>query len=59
MCRLVNLQELDIKNNRLTSLPKDIGKCRFLRILALSNNNLKELPSTIGQLSLLEELNLQ
>uniref|UniRef100_A0A1J3JUY3 LRR receptor-like serine/threonine-protein kinase GSO1 n=1 Tax=Noccaea caerulescens TaxID=107243 RepID=A0A1J3JUY3_NOCCA len=39
-CGLINLQELDLSNNALTSMPNCLGNLSRLRTLELSNNQL-------------------
>ncbi len=41
---------LGLANNRLTSLPKEIGQLKTVHELVLSNNRLTRLPKEIGQL---------
>jgi len=50
------IQELDLSNKGLTSLPAEIGELTHLKILNLSYNNLTELPSSICNLISLEKL---
>ncbi|EMO32618.1 leucine rich repeat protein, partial [Leptospira santarosai str. HAI821] len=45
-------------NNRLTTLPKEIGKLQNLKELNLNKNQLTTLPKEIGKLQNLKELNL-
>jgi internalin A len=52
------LEKLDIGENRLISLPPEIGQFVSLRILNISNNKLQCLPVQIGELTNLETLNL-
>merc|ERR1712183_945464 len=47
---LTSLKVLDIHNNRLKNLPKEIGELHCLQNLNVSNNLLTELPQTIGKL---------
>lgn len=39
------LETLDVRRNRLTSLPVSIGRCRRLRTLRVASNELRTLPS--------------
>ncbi|XP_006306633.2 leucine-rich repeat receptor protein kinase EMS1 isoform X1 [Capsella rubella] len=62
ICRLVNLMELDLSSNALTSLPYCLGNLTHLRTLDLSNNTLNGnlsafasgLPPVLEYLSLLD-----
>ncbi|KAL1202027.1 Receptor-like protein 1 [Cardamine amara subsp. amara] len=62
ICRLTNLQELDLSSNSLTSMPYCLSNLTRLRTLDLSGNQLNEnlssfvsgLPSTLEYLSLLD-----
>ena len=54
----MNLQELLIQGNQLTSLPESIGRLSKLKILYLSVNQLTHLPKSIGQLHRLQTLYL-
>ena len=59
LCDIDSLEELDAKNNKLTSLPHQIGQLHGLVVLTLTNNQLEQIPSSIGDLVNLEELSLQ
>ena len=59
VCQLKKLIELDVKNNRLASLPECLGNLKCLNTLCLTNNLLTSLPSSIGKLSELQELSIQ
>ncbi|CAL8276336.1 unnamed protein product [Merluccius merluccius] len=54
---LMTLKVLDLHENRLTSLPDDIGKLRSLQVLNVEKNQLKTLPESIGDLQFLQTLN--
>ncbi|EMM76696.1 leucine rich repeat protein [Leptospira santarosai str. 2000030832] len=49
---------LDLSENQLTTLPKEIGKLQKLQELYLSGNQLTTLPREIGKLQTLQELGL-
>jgi hypothetical protein len=55
---IVNLQELNLFNNKLKSILNDIGNLVNLQILCLNYNQLTSLPNEIGNLMNLQELNL-
>ena len=59
LCSISSLEELDVKNNKLMSLPHQIGQLHNLAVLTLTNNQLEQIPSSIGDLKNLEELSLQ
>lgn len=59
LCDIDSLEELDAKNNKLTSLPYQIGKLYNLVTLTLTNNQLEHIPGSLGDLVNLEELSLQ
>ncbi|CAN9504751.1 unnamed protein product [Ophioblennius macclurei] len=59
ICALSTLKVLDLHENKLTSLPEDIGKLSTLQILNVEKNRLKTLPESIGDLQLLQTLNLK
>ncbi|XP_034048319.1 E3 ubiquitin-protein ligase LRSAM1 isoform X2 [Thalassophryne amazonica] len=56
---LATLKVLDVHENKLTSLPEDIGRLSSLQILNVEKNRLKDLPHSIGELRLLQTLNLK
>ena len=55
---LINLKELDLCDNQLEEIPKEIGSLINLQKLNLYNNQLKEIPKEIGSLINLQILNL-
>ncbi|KAM9793459.1 E3 ubiquitin-protein ligase LRSAM1 [Syngnathus typhle] len=56
---LVTLKVLDLHDNKINSLPEDIGKLTSLQILNVEKNRLKVLPESIGDLKHLQTLNLK
>jgi Leucine-rich repeat (LRR) protein len=48
---LVNLQELDLEDNKLTVLPPEIGLLQNLQKLSLRGNELTSIPSEIEKLT--------
>uniref|UniRef100_A0A8C8ZHC8 Leucine-rich repeat and WD repeat-containing protein 1 n=1 Tax=Prolemur simus TaxID=1328070 RepID=A0A8C8ZHC8_PROSS len=57
MCRLTQLQELDLSNNQLETLPDNLG-LSHLRILRCGNNQLRDV-TALCQFLQLEELSLE
>ncbi|XP_074184499.1 leucine-rich repeat and WD repeat-containing protein 1 isoform X1 [Rhinolophus sinicus] len=57
LCRLKQLQELDLSNNQLETLPADLG-LSHLRILRCANNQLGDV-TALCQFPQLEELSLE
>jgi len=53
-----NLDEMDLSDSRLRSIPASIERLTHLRSLSLANNELVSLPNSIGTLTTLEYLNL-
>ncbi|XP_030838071.1 leucine-rich repeat and calponin homology domain-containing protein 2 isoform X3 [Strongylocentrotus purpuratus] len=53
------LEVLILSNNKLVSLPPEIGKLRTLMLLDASCNELDNLPNEIGEMSGLKELNIR
>ena len=54
-----NLKYLNLEENRITTLPAEIGTLKQLQFLYLGGNIITELPKEIGGLILLEELSLR
>jgi len=63
ICRLINLQELHLDTNALSSLPQSICNLASLRVLSLAHNRFSIFPPTLVELGRfcrsLSELNLQ
>jgi len=49
-----SLEILDLSNNQLTSLPKELAKLTKLKIIFASNNHFETLPEVLGQCDNLE-----
>ena len=56
--QLTSLENLDLRFNRLTSLPTSIGDLINLKFLNINLNRLASLPESIGQLTNLKGLSL-
>lgn len=54
----INLEYLNLKNDGLKQIPKEISNLKRLKVLDLSGNEFKELPSEFSNLYNLEELYL-
>lgn len=54
---LVNLEEFNASQNKLTDIPWGISKLKKLRVLLVNQNNIEELPNAVNNLSSLEVLN--
>lgn len=55
---LTSLKELHISNNKLTSIPDQLGLLKELQILTLNTNRISSVPSSIGDCCSLVEINL-
>ena len=44
LCKLQNLQVLDVHNNRISDMPDDLHKLRHLRVLNMAGNRLRSVP---------------
>lgn len=58
ICRLPQLEILDLSRNKLSKVPDEIKDMKTLRVLSLLNNNIAELPSCVGFLDTLRILKL-
>ncbi|XP_062844283.1 E3 ubiquitin-protein ligase LRSAM1 isoform X2 [Trichomycterus rosablanca] len=56
---LETIKVLDLHENKLTSLPDDIGQLSSLQVLNAENNQIKALPESIGDLRNLQTLNVK
>ncbi|KAG7314638.1 hypothetical protein KOW79_021941 [Hemibagrus wyckioides] len=56
---LATIKVLDLHENKLTSLPDDIGQLSSLQVLNAENNQIKALPASIGDLRNLQTLNVK
>lgn len=56
---LATLKVLDLHENKLNTLPHDIGHLVCLQVLNVEKNQLKGLPETIGDLRFLQTLNVK
>src|ERR1700679_709493 len=52
----MTIVELYLYDNKLKSIPKEIGQLTMLQILHLQNNELQSIPKKIGILAMLQEL---
>jgi Leucine-rich repeat (LRR) protein len=55
---LINLKQLYLYQNILTSIPVELCNLTNLKVLVLSNNKLTYIPSELGNLKKLKHLNL-
>ncbi len=58
ICNLHNLEILNLSNNRLLTLPENIGKLKSLKELYLARNQIKKLPDSIEDLKNLEIIDI-
>ena len=58
ICKLKNLEGLDLSHNDITKIPNSIGQLKRLKKLSLSHNKLKTLPENMGNLKKLTKLYL-
>ncbi|XP_063289083.1 E3 ubiquitin-protein ligase LRSAM1 isoform X2 [Pelobates fuscus] len=56
---LAALKVLDLHDNKMTSLPVDVGSLTSLRVLNVERNLLRSLPDSIGDLVQLQTLNVK
>ncbi|XP_056123378.1 E3 ubiquitin-protein ligase LRSAM1 isoform X2 [Rhinichthys klamathensis goyatoka] len=56
---LATLKVLDLHENKLTSLPEDIGQLLSLQVLNVEKNHIKQLPDSVGDLQHLQTLNVK
>ncbi|XP_027021203.1 E3 ubiquitin-protein ligase LRSAM1 [Tachysurus fulvidraco] len=56
---LATIKVLDLHDNKLTSLPEDIGQLSSLQVLNAENNQIKALPVSIGDLRNLQTLDVK
>jgi len=53
-----NLRNLDLSNNKISSLPSNIGSFKAMKNLSLSKNRISSIPEDMGKMSKLENLNV-
>ncbi|XP_034783920.2 E3 ubiquitin-protein ligase LRSAM1-like isoform X2 [Acipenser ruthenus] len=58
-CKVLQKKVLDLHENKLTSLPADLGQLRSLQVLNVERNQLQCLPESIGELSQLQTLSVR
>ncbi|NQY66699.1 MAG: leucine-rich repeat domain-containing protein [Flavobacteriales bacterium] len=56
--KLVNLNKLDLSNNKFVDFPKGLEKLEFLQVLDLERNKMEFLGPGIGELTNLVDLNI-
>lgn len=54
-----NLKDLSVSNNRISSIPVEIGNCKQLSNLAIAENNLNNLPSTLHRCQDISRLDME
>lgn len=52
----VHLEELDLRDSKIASLPAEVGKLQNLKILKIARTQIKTLPAEVGKLQNLELL---
>jgi Leucine-rich repeat (LRR) protein len=58
LAKLETLEELDLYDNMLKTVPTEIGKLKQIKVLRLGSNELKSIPASIGEMTNLEFLDL-
>jgi len=53
-----NLRNLDLSNNKIASLPSNIGSFKAMKNLSLAKNRISSLPDDMGKMAKLENLNI-
>jgi len=53
-----NLRNLDLSNNKISTLPQNMGNFKMMKTLTMSQNKINMIPEDIGKMSKLENLNL-
>lgn len=56
---LKKLSILDVSENQLVEVPKEIADCVLLKELSLNGNQIRHLPESIGELKLLKKLHVR
>jgi serine/threonine protein kinase/GTPase SAR1 family protein len=58
LSRFTRLRHLDVRSNRLTTLPESVGECTELVALLVSENDLRTLPSSLERCRFLVDLDV-
>ena len=58
ICKLPQLEILDISRNKVARIPEEVGNMRALRVLSLLNNSIENVPFNLGSLDTLRILKL-